>query len=273
VTAGSRSGYYPGGAETTVTLTADSFSEAQRRAARSAVRGLVGTDVLAESETEIEVGHLLDASTVSVRQSVVQLQYVALSLHREATRAFLDADGDAHDRLTDRADEADRLARMVARHFSRSLLSLDEIDRLDVPRPALFDYYATARRLDTVAHQALRTAGVAQRLPEPLSEAVGEDLRSAAESASEVVDDAATAVLDDSAGTAHEALAGSDDALAAVDALEDRLFDGADVRSAPAAAALARALDCLRTTVRCGRETAEIALQAAARAENIDTQP
>ncbi|ELZ05244.1 SpoVT/AbrB domain protein [Natrialba asiatica DSM 12278] len=256
----------------TVTLTPrQPFTDAGRRSARSAVRDLVGTDILAESETEITVKHLMDPSTVSVRQSLVQIQYAAVLLHEDATVAFVNAD-DAHAHVDERADRAARFVQMIAWHFSRSLISLDELDRLDVSRPDLFDYYATANRLSAVVDRAVRTARIAEKLPEPLSEEIAGDVRSAAEDARNAVDTAVAAILEDEDGvsTAHEAIKYRDDAVTAVDTLERTLFDGSRVESVPTAVALTSALDHLRRTADHGHAIAKIAVRAAIRAENLD---
>ncbi|MEF8851984.1 MAG: AbrB/MazE/SpoVT family DNA-binding domain-containing protein [Haloarculaceae archaeon] len=293
----------------TVTLRPDeAFTREQRRAARSVVRDLVGTDLLVEADDEITVQHLLDASTVSVRQSVVQLQFTALSVHREATAALLEGEVSA-ERARERAAEADRLARMVRRHAARSLTSFAELDRLGVSRTELFDYEATARALRRVAHEAVRTAEAAEGLSGPLPSEVGETVSETAAASRNVVEEATTAVLDGPDATAaHAALDRRDDAVTTVTAATDALFDASvtafdgavscpdgvpegDTRAATddatssddsaasdggvtpedracaRAAATGRVLDSVRRTAECGASVADVALQAAVRAE------
>jgi phosphate uptake regulator len=264
------------GFETVRLVPPESFTTDQRRAARSAVRGMVGTDVLAESEESVTVKHLLDAGTVSVRQSVLQLQHTALSVHRRGTAALADGDAAAHDRLRDRGAEAARLAGMVTRHFTRSLVSFAEVDRLGVSRPELFASCATARALADVADQGVGLARVAERLDADLPEAVGAELREVGEAARSVVADATTAALDGTdAEAAHAALDDCEAALASVEALDCALFDAdrTPVEDPRAAAALARALDCLGRTAERGGAIADVALQAAMRAEHTDHHP
>jgi len=278
----------------TVTLVPDgAFTGAQRRAARSVVRDLVGTDLLVERTEEITVQHLLDASTVSVRQSVVQLQFTALSVHREATAAVVEGDVQA-DRVRERGAEAERLARMVRRHAARSLTSFEELDRLGVSRTELFDYEATARALCRVADEAVHVAEAAEGLSRPLPEEVATAVRETAEGARTVVDEATTAVLDGpDAPAAHTALDRRDETVATVTAATDALFDASATpfdgavagatdggRVPPAdsgrdrptdggvatAAAASRVLDTVRRTADCGGTIADVALQAAVRA-------
>jgi phosphate uptake regulator len=292
------------GFETVTLRPEETFTREQQRAARSVVRDLVGTDLLAADEDEIMVQHLLDASTVSVRQSVVQLEFTALSVHREATAAVLEGEV-SPDRVRERAAEADRLARMVRRHAARSLTSFAELDRLGVSRTELFDYEATARALRRVAREAVRTAEAAEGLSGPLPAEVGDTVEETATASREVVEEATTAVLDGPDATAaHAALDRHDETVAAVTTATDALFDASatafdgavtdrDVvpagdttagdgggdsaasdggitprnRACARAAATGRVLDSVRRTAECGASVAEVALQAAVRAE------
>ncbi|MCT9094677.1 AbrB/MazE/SpoVT family DNA-binding domain-containing protein [Haloarchaeobius sp. HME9146] len=259
----------------TVTLTpGESFTDEQRRTARSLVGDLVGTEVLVESAEEITVQNLLSAADVSVRQSVVQLQFVVLSINRTATTAFTDGREDVHDQLRDRADDAERLAGMVARHFNRSLVSLGEVDRLGISRPELFDYYDTARQLESVAAMAVDLARVSEHLTEPLPETVAADVHDVADATRQVVDDAATAVLKGGPDVemAHEVLDRHDDTLADIAAMEQAVFeadtDDIDL-TATEKCALVRGLDSLARTAECGGAIADVAVRASTRADHL----
>ncbi|GAB3411717.1 phosphate uptake regulator PhoU [Haloparvum alkalitolerans] len=257
------------GFETITIRSAEPFTDAERKAAQSTVRGLVGTDITAESDAAITVSHMLDASSVSVRQSVVQLQYVAIGLQRDAIDAFLDA-ADAHARVRDRADEARRSAEMITRHLSRSLVSHAELDALDVSRPELFVYYVTAECLETVVGRAVRIAALTERLPGPVPGPLASDLRSAAEGAELALDDAVTAIFDGDTTTARRSKERCADAVERIDEVERALFDGTAVESVPTAVALAGAIEQLRRMAACGRRVADAAARSTVRARNLD---
>ncbi|MGQ3330327.1 AbrB/MazE/SpoVT family DNA-binding domain-containing protein [Halorubrum sp. FL23] len=258
------------GFETITLHRTGAFSDAERRAARSTVRGLVGTNILSESDAEITIRHLLDTSSVSVRQSIVQLQYVVVALLRDATDAFVDA-ADTQTSIRDRADEARRSAEMVTRHFSRSLISHAELDALGVSRPDLFAYSVLASRLKAVADLAVRIASTGEKLPEPLSDGTAADVCAVADDVAGAVDDAVTAVLNGDEETVHAARRRCDEATEGVEAIEQALYDGAVSDTVPEAVALADALSTLRQTVNCGRRMADTAARTAIRAENADT--
>jgi len=258
------------GFETITLRRMGTFTDAERKAVQSIVRDLVGTNILSESDAEITIRHLLDTSSVSVCQSIVQLQYVVGSLLRDATAAFVDA-ADTHARIRDRADEARRSAEMVTRHFSRSLVSHAELDALGVSRPELFAYYALAHRLETVADQAVRIATTGEKLPEPPAEKVAADMRSVADDVAGAVDDAVTAVLDRDMTKAQRARDQCDDAVEGIEAVERRLYNESASGSVPAAVALSNALSHLQRAADCGRYMADTAARTTIRAENIDS--
>ncbi|ELZ30726.1 phosphate uptake regulator PhoU [Halorubrum distributum] len=260
---------YAVGFETATLRRPDGFDDAERKAVRSTTRDLVGMNVLSESDTEVTVGHLLDASSVSVCQSVVQLQYVVGSLLRDAAESFAEA-ADTHARVRDRADEARRSAEMVTRHFSRSLVSHAELDALGVSRPELFAYHATARRLGTLADLSVRIERTGERLSEPPAAEPAEAVRSAAADVACAVDDAVTAVLDDDPTGVRRARGRCDDAEDAIEAVERRAYDGAASGTAPGTAALSAVTCHLRRAVECGRSVADTAARSAVRAENVD---
>jgi len=292
----------------TVRLTRDEgFDDGQRRAARALASDLVGTDVVTGGSGELAVRNLLDAGDVSVRQSVVQLQFVAISVHRAATTALVEGDAEAAERLRDRRDEADRLFGMVARHCNRALTSLATVDRLGVTRPELFDYCDTARHLRDVSAAGVRIAAVAERLDHSPADPVAQTVERLGARSRAVVEDAAGAVLEGTdIGAAHAALDDADAVAIEADAVEAALFDGGSGGDAPAGdaaaeatvatdgagepggddgdgtapdlsdvsptdrLALARALDPLARTADHGGRVARVALRAAIRDANGD---
>ncbi len=130
---------YAAGVESVVLEVPDGYTDEQLRAIERVTRNLTGVTVAEETETQVTVQTLLDAGEVSVRQSVRQLQFVALSMHRDAMAAL--TTGTTSDRWADRDEQADRLHAMIDRYFERGLARLDEIDALGLTRPELFSLW------------------------------------------------------------------------------------------------------------------------------------
>lgn len=255
-----------------VTLTPrESLTDGQLRGAREMNRGLVGTEIAADTADEFALHSVLETADVSVRQTVVQLRFVARSALSQAAVAFGDRNADL-ERLRERAEEADRLFEMVARHLNRSLVSMTELDRLGVDRPALFDYYVTARELAAATELSVTVAETAGDFSAAIDAQFVADLEAAAADAEDLVAAAATAVLEGASATdAHGVLADHDEVIAALDDIESTAFDDPDASfegTAADARALTRSLDALARTADHAGVVGMTAMRAAMRPES-----
>ena len=251
---------YAAGFEEIELVSPDGFTATQSRTVTSLAKTLVGAEVVETDDDRILVRNLLDPGDVSVQQSLIQLQFVTLSMHRAATAAVTSADTATH--VPGRDDEADRLFAMITRHFERSLTDFSEVDRLGVDRPALFEYYATARQLERVGDHAVTVAEVAEQLDEPVGGDVGEAFETVADGAREVVENATDAVIGEgSLATAERTLDRRDKVVADAEAVDRTLFE----RRPPDAYHLTGALDAIVRTAECGGNVAELAVQSALR--------
>lgn len=251
------------------------FTDEQRRITRSAKRRLVGFEMVEEGPHEITFQNLLHAPDVSVRQSVVQLQFVSLSVHRRAMAALVVGETIDQDRLRERTEEATRLSRMVARHFSRSLVSMAEVDHLGIGRPNLFDYYVTAEALARICDLSVTVAAATVEFDSPLTADVTESFERTSDIVQQVLDASTTAVLEDSSmDTVCEVLDRCDDAADAIETIHWNAFDdhvdGGDPSSREVRA-LTRALDAMTRIVDQTALIAEVALRTSMR-DSMDSE-
>lgn len=250
---------YAAGSTEIVLEAPEPFTSDQRRAIDRVVRSLPGVTAIEESEGRTTVRTLLDATEVSLRQSVRQLRFIALSMHQDAMTA-LATEGDSND-LTGRDDQTDRLYMMIHRYVTRGLSRLDEVDALGLTRSELFEIWATAHELERVADHAERIGSIAARIDDPVEGTTADDLDAIARTAREVVDDAVSVIVGDATvETARRALNACNHVREEADALDRRLFESTaeDYR-------LTRVLDGLRRTVEHGGSIAEWGLQRAIR--------
>lgn len=248
---------YSAGVEELVLRASEGFSADQRRAVEQAATGFVGVALTTETETELVVRALLDAAEVSVAQSVRQLRFTALSMHRDATAALI---GTTNPRVEDRREEATRLAAMVDRHFCRGLVRLEEVDALGLSRSELFELRTVAQGLSRVADEAatLATAGgavdsIPDVVPASALETASREARSVVEQATDVV------VGDADASTAMDALDARNAVRASLADIDDTLAAAnADYR-------LGRVVDALDRTATHGGDIAELGLRTTMR--------
>lgn len=238
-----------------VTLTGE-FTDAQRRAASDLVRSLVGLEVTADGPTQVTVRSMLDTSEVSVAQSMRRLRFTVVSAHRGATTLLAAGEhAGGVEGVRQQREEARRLSAMIGRHFGRSLSDLGEADRLEVPRPTLFDYDAAAGHLERIADEAVAMAEVADRAAD--QDGGGDDFADLADDVRALVDDAAGAILSGAGVGAVYELFDRHDAV--VDRIEAVREDTPATRK-PLLGSLSR-------TAARAEDVAAVALRAAARAE------
>lgn len=248
---------YAAGVERLTLTTPAGFDAAHRRRVQRLVRERTGMRVAEATEEAVTVETLLDDGQVSIERTVVQLQFVALSLFRTAVDAAVDAATVDDERVRARRDDAAGLLALVTRQFERSLSRPSTVGELDVDRTAAFARYRTARALEGVAGAAADVAtAVADCDRTPV--ATGE-FRSVADETRLFVEDATSAVVDgDDVDAVRECYRTGDDVAADIATLER------ESAAADAACRHARELVTgLRTAHRRGEEIVDVAYGAA----------
>ena len=153
---------YEGGFERIELLPEDSLSDEQRRAIRTVTRDLVGSELVESEPMKIVVRAMLDASAVSIRQSIDQAVSVLTSMQRTAIEGLTTGDAVA-DHLRSRRPDVDRQVALVRRHYNRSLASFEELDALGIDRVPLSRYNRTADRIEQLAVTTVRLAEAIER--------------------------------------------------------------------------------------------------------------
>jgi len=246
---------YAAGIDTLELDASEGLTDETHRLVEAVTRELTGVTVTESSERTIRVRSLLDAEEVSITQSVRQLQFAALSAHRDATAALTSPTTDG---TAGRDGQTERIAAMVDHYFERGLDSLSVMDALGLTRPELFVRWVTARELGRVADHAERIATVADRLDAPVERELATELDELADRCRALVRDAVAVVLDAADAAAARRLLGESDELCAhIRALDRRLFEteGVDYR-------LTHAVDGLRRTAESAGAIAEVGLRS-----------
>ncbi|WP_135819627.1 AbrB/MazE/SpoVT family DNA-binding domain-containing protein [Halostella litorea] len=237
----------------------DGFDPEQRRALAAAGTDLTGLEVDDRAADQVGFRNVLNPSKVSLSQTVLNLQHVALSMHRDAVRSAVEADAELAETVLS-GPGVTRQFLLVARQFERSLDGYDRPAASDGPRWQTFDRYAAAAQLRRVAGNAERIASVTPRLDDPPAEAVGSNLAERSREAERLVEDAVAAALDDdpaeSRTAAYEVLAGTDAFREDLDPV-DAAADAADP------AALAVVYETLLATADCATAVAKRSVRQA----------
>jgi phosphate uptake regulator len=249
-----------------LTLSASTGLSNNRRVISATAREFIGLETLESAETQITLQSLLDSATVSVEQSTVQIQQVALSMHEDAVTTLIEQDEDLAEHVIEQDNQVDRLYAMISRHFQRSLVSLRETEELELDQSDLYDYQTTARQLERVADHAEKMANLAARFENPLPDDFVDEIKTNAEASRRIVEQATSTIIGDAdIETAHSALVNRDELTAELEDLERELHE----RDIPESHLIALTLDSLTRTAEYGGNIAETALQTAAREKQL----
>ncbi|MFB6235033.1 MAG: PhoU domain-containing protein [Halopenitus sp.] len=248
-----------------ISLSASTDLHEKRRTISATARKLIGLETIDSTDTQVTLQSLLDSATVSVDQSTVQLQQVALSMHEDAVTTLLEGNTGLAEHVVEQDNQVDRLYAMITRHFQRSLVSLRETEELELDQSELYDYQTTARQLERVGDHAEKIANLATRFENPPSE-FAEEIDANATASREIVEQAASTIVGDGdIDTAHSALDDRDELISDLEALERKLHD----QDVPESHLIALTLDSLMRTAEYGGNIAETALQTAARKKRL----
>jgi phosphate uptake regulator len=257
-----RAAYAAGSTEVTFDAV-ETFTSEQRRIINQVARNLPGVSIAEESGTSISVRTMLDADEVSIRQSVRQLKFVALSMHRDATAPLTGETEPAS--LTDRDDQADRLYAMIDRTFTRGLARLDQVDALELTRPELFELWAATHELERVADHAEALGTEVRRIDGSVDQSVLGEIDVIASQSRQIVSESVDALVGDGdIDTLHETLNARDALREEITACTYELST-----SETNAERVIPVLDRLRRTAEHGGNIAEFGLRRAVRNDDF----
>ncbi|SNR25907.1 phosphate signaling complex PhoU family protein [Halorubrum vacuolatum] len=229
-------------------------------AVRDAVAGLVGIEIVSEEDGAVQIQAMLDVEDLSPKQTVVQMERMAASMHEEAIAAVVTGDPETGAHIAGLDDTVDRLFRLVAREFQGSLVDV-RLDRAGNGLTA-FDYYTVARQIERVADHAEKIAGTATLLDrEPPDEIAGR-LTQLGTDAREVVRGAVSGTMNGRDIDTLAAVLDDGRRVTAAAAELDRELHECDLADGYT---LATVLDSVERTAEYGINVAEAGLQAALR--------
>jgi len=231
----------------------------QERCVRDIVTDLTGFEILEVDEWELIVRNLMDADNVSILKSTIRLRLIADTMHEDAISAVLTDDTTLARDVIDRDTEADKLFRLVSRHFQRTLTDLGEVQKLAFTRAELFAYYYLARQLERIADHAEKIARVAIDQPHAPDGDLSRQVKSFGQDARSLIWDATEPILSETdIGLAYDALAEREAITTGIGELDRVLYES---DHAPEAFRWGLLLDSLERTAEYGGNIAELAIQ------------
>ena len=237
-----------------------------RAAVRDAVGGLVGIEVAEETRAGMVARTMLDIDDLPPERTLARMEDRTLTMHEEAVTAALAGDGAAGRRVSEQDDAVDRLFRLLAREFQRSLggVSGDANGNLTA-----FDHYAVARQLERIADHAEKIATAADTVETPPPDPIAADLDRLAADARAVVERAFSEVLAEcDPRTLGGIVADADAVIEGTERVDRELYD----RGLADGYVLATVLDSVTRTVEYGINIADAGLRAALRSDGTTVE-
>ncbi|MFB6360244.1 MAG: AbrB/MazE/SpoVT family DNA-binding domain-containing protein [Halobacteriales archaeon] len=185
---------YIAGLESVTVQVDDRFTDGERSDLLEAARILPGMTVTEQDEMANTLQSMIDASDFSPWQSVRQLSFLALTMHREAEAQFFDAES-AYD-MRDRVEEIQRLHALIGRLVRRGLSRIQDADELGLTFEELLDVWVTATQLRRVAREAKRIP-TGSSIEDIGADAVAGDIRSVCQSVRGALSAAVSVVVGD----------------------------------------------------------------------------
>ncbi|ARS91296.1 phosphate uptake regulator PhoU [Natrarchaeobaculum aegyptiacum] len=222
-----------------------------RRSIERATGGLMGLTIQEDTGDRLTITNVLDASDVSLPQTIAQVQQLLTEMYSDAIIALVTADEDLARRVIARDDDIDRLFAFVCRGFHRGLEDVHEVEQLGTDRVAAFREYRVAHSLERIADHAERIATVATQQSAPPEESFADRLEAIAAEVRDVVELA----LEGDAVSAYETATAVEPKL---DDLDQYLYSGAEPNAYLYGAVIRR----LRRTSANGRFIADTMTEA-----------
>jgi len=246
-----------------ITLQGKGISADQRQAIRDAAHGLVGVEILEETNDHVVIQDLLDSSELSIHNAVSRMRLIATSMLEDAVTALLENDDELARSVIDRDDDVDRLYFVVSRIFRATLRSPRATEELGLPRETCFDYHSSARQLERIADHAAKIAQVSLDLDEVPPE-VGSALGDLHVQAEDVIDDAMDALFEEDSEDATRLANDARGSILAIDQHTRRVDELLHDLEPHDAQNLGLVVDSLSRSADYGGNIAETALQKAA---------
>lgn len=242
----------------------------RQRIVSEVLESLVGIEIIDAVPEKLVLENMTDARSISIRKSALRLRLIVLSMHRDAIEATITNDDALAHQVIDRDDEVDKLLALIVRYFQRSLISLNEVERLETTRAELFEYYYTTRQLERIGDHAEKAARLTLDQPEPISNEFVEEIRTLGDQSREIIEKSSDVVFSDThVSEAFDVLKHRNTIDEKIDSMNRELYE---LDSSQVAQQLGLLLDSLKRSADYGANIAEAAIQCAARTETLPGQ-
>lgn len=149
------------------------ITPAIREEVKTAIRKLIGLEIVEEEASTITIQSLLQPSSMPLRSTLKRAYTIAASMHKEAEQALAHGDFELAEAVSKRDDEVDRLYFLMVRQLRLALRKADIADKLGVKPSECLDLRMAAKYVETIADYS---GTIAETVPKVSTEEVGREL-------------------------------------------------------------------------------------------------
>ncbi len=189
-----------------IEVESDKIRAEQRRMVRDIAQGLIGLEILDESQKAITLHALVNVRDFPPERTLRRVFDISLTMVTDAVAAFCSHGVELARDVVDRDDDVDRLALLVARQYSLLLRDLVLEEDYGLSRLQFSNYNEVIEQLERVADHAVKISGATIALESPVRKAAASEVSAHAESSTDIVRRAVRSFMDQSVELANEVL-------------------------------------------------------------------
>ena len=238
----------------------DRIRPEQRRMMREIAQGLVGLEIIDETQEAVTLQAMVNVRDFPVQKTLSRISDITRAMLDDAVMAFREHDMELARDVLERDGDIDRLVLLIARQFS--LLLRDQLLESDVglSRLQFLHYHTVADQLERVADHAGKISQATLALPSRVDEETADDFAARAIDSTDILENAVKAFQSGDLDLANKILEEKEQA--------ERLFEAtrraASEKHPEAAASISLVVDSLMRIREYGFNIAENALDAPA---------
>ncbi len=170
-----------------IRVTGERIGQEQRRMVREIAQGLIGLEILEETQGTVVLHSLVSMREFPVQRTLHRIFDMARAMLADAVTAFVNSDPELARDVVERDADVDRLVLLVARQFGLLLRNLLVESDVELSHLQFMHYHTVADQLERVADHAAKISQATLTLSAPLAKVVVGRVKDLATASAEIL--------------------------------------------------------------------------------------
>ncbi|AKB54110.1 toxin-antitoxin system, toxin component [Methanosarcina sp. A14] len=234
----------------------------QKQTIRRVCYKLIGHEITEENSNCVVIQDLLNPNELPIKKGVQRMFLIAVSMQKDAVRAFKTIDHDLALDVSHRDDEVDRLYLLISKQFRSILCEGGMPSNTETSIEEYHEFRMAASPLERIADHAQKIANTALKLQEPVNDKVMEEIDKLNAAYTELVKQSVEALFETNISLANQVIDNVDNMRAWVEELHESILK---LKSNEIMISLGTVVDSLSRIGDLSSNIAEIAINMAIR--------